>query len=181
MEEMGLELIWRHRLISPCGRRVPWMVWAQVHGHELMKWAQRTVNGQPVHLLHLLYAFMLRIYEEEAWGFGSCYQSSQISELRSKITLRTPILQAALSTYFGLLHCSQHLTPLISFKAFPGDTYGEQPTYQCRRHKSCGFSPWVRKIPWRRARQPTPVFLLENPMDRGAWKSTVHGVAKSRT
>ena len=25
-----------------------------------------------------------------------------------------------------------------------------------RRH---GFSPWVRKIPWRRAWQPTPVFL----------------------
>ena len=21
------------------------------------------------------------------------------------------------------------------------------------------FDPWVRKIPWRRARQPTPVFL----------------------
>ena len=22
-----------------------------------------------------------------------------------------------------------------------------------------GFNPWVKKIPWRRARQPTPVFL----------------------
>ena len=22
-----------------------------------------------------------------------------------------------------------------------------------------GFDPWVRKIPWRRKRQPTPVFL----------------------
>ena len=27
---------------------------------------------------------------------------------------------------------------------------------QCRR---CGFNPWVRRIPWRRKRQPTPVFL----------------------
>ena len=27
---------------------------------------------------------------------------------------------------------------------------------QCRR---CGFNPWVGKIPWRRAWQPTPVFL----------------------
>ena len=25
------------------------------------------------------------------------------------------------------------------------------------------FDPWVGKIPWRRARQPTPVSLLENP------------------
>jgi len=38
----------------------------------------------------------------------------------------------------------------------------------------------VRKIPWRRKWQPTPVFLLGNPMDRGAWWATVHGVAKSR-
>ena len=27
---------------------------------------------------------------------------------------------------------------------------------QCRRHR---FNPWVRKIPWRRKRQPTSVFL----------------------
>ena len=27
------------------------------------------------------------------------------------------------------------------------------------RYKRCKFDPWVRKIPWRRARQPTPVFL----------------------
>ena len=25
--------------------------------------------------------------------------------------------------------------------------------------KKCGFDPWVRKIPWRRTQQPTPVFL----------------------
>ena len=41
--------------------------------------------------------------------------------------------------------------------------------------------PWVRKIPWRRAWQPTPEFLLENPMERGAWQATVHRVAKSWT
>ena len=44
-----------------------------------------------------------------------------------------------------------------------------------------GFGPWVRKIPWRRKRQPTPVFLLGNPMDRCAWWVPVHGVAKSQT
>ena len=29
----------------------------------------------------------------------------------------------------------------------------------CRRHKRYGFNLWVRKIPWKRAWQPTPVFL----------------------
>ena len=36
---------------------------------------------------------------------------------------------------------------------------GKEPTYQCRKH---GLDPWVRKIPWRRARQPTPAFLPGN-------------------
>ena len=31
--------------------------------------------------------------------------------------------------------------------------------FQCRRHR-CRFNPWVRKIPWRKRWQPTPVFLL---------------------
>ena len=35
---------------------------------------------------------------------------------------------------------------------------------------------WVGKISWRRKWQPTPVFCLGNPMDRGAWWATVHGV-----
>ena len=33
------------------------------------------------------------------------------------------------------------------------------------------FDPWVRKIPWRRKWQPTPVFCLENAMDKGAWQA----------
>ena len=33
---------------------------------------------------------------------------------------------------------------------------GKESACQCRRHK---FNPWVRKIPWRRKWQPTPVFL----------------------
>ena len=42
---------------------------------------------------------------------------------------------------------------------FPGGTSGKEPTCQCRRHKRCGFDPWVRKMPWRRAWQSIPVFL----------------------
>ena len=36
------------------------------------------------------------------------------------------------------------------------------------RDMRCGFSPWVGKIPWRRAWQPTPVFLLENAHGQGS-------------
>ena len=36
---------------------------------------------------------------------------------------------------------------------------GKEPPGQGRRHKRHGIHPWVGKIPWRRAWQPTPVFL----------------------
>ena len=57
---------------------------------------------------------------------------------------------------------------------------------QCRR---LGFDPWVRKTPWRREWQFTPVFLPGEshglawriPPPRGAGWATVHSVAKSRT
>ena len=42
---------------------------------------------------------------------------------------------------------------------FPGGATGKDPACQFRRGKRCGFYPWVGKIPWRRAWQPTPVFL----------------------
>ena len=34
-----------------------------------------------------------------------------------------------------------------------------ESTCQCRRRRKCGFHPWVRKIPWNRKWQPSPVFL----------------------
>ena len=49
-------------------------------------------------------------------------------------------------------------------KILPGWLSGKESTCRCRR---CGFNPWVRKIPWRRKWQPTPVFSLGNPMERG--------------
>ena len=42
---------------------------------------------------------------------------------------------------------------------------GKESICQCRR---CKFSPWVRKIPWRRRWQPTPVFL---PGNSHGWRS----------
>ena len=44
---------------------------------------------------------------------------------------------------------------------FPGAASGKEPAFQCRKYKRLGFDPWVGRIPWKRARQPTPVFLPE--------------------
>ena len=70
----------------------------------------------------------------------------------------------------------------MDLSGFPGCTSGKEPSYQCRRHKRHKFNPWVGKIPWRRAWQPTPVFLP----GESAWTEepgglSVHGVTKSQT
>ena len=44
-------------------------------------------------------------------------------------------------------------------RMFLGGSNGKEPACQCWRHKRCAFGPWVKMIPWRRARQPTLVFL----------------------
>ena len=64
-------------------------------------------------------------------------------------------------------------------KGFPGGSDGKRIHLQ---YGKPGFNPWVGKIPWRRAWQPTPVFLLgESPWTEEACGLTVHGVTKSRT
>ena len=40
----------------------------------------------------------------------------------------------------------------------------------------CGCNPWVGKTPQRS--NPLQYSCLGNPMDRGAWQATVHGVTK---
>ena len=67
-----------------------------------------------------------------------------------------------------LFHSGYNYLPLITIDilcilqylwGFPGDTSVKEPAGQCRRHKRLGLNSWVWKIPWRRAGQPTPVFL----------------------
>ena len=50
------------------------------------------------------------------------------------------------------------LEDILLNMGFPGGAYGKEPTCQCRRHERQP-DPWVGKIPWRRAWQPTPLFL----------------------
>ena len=45
------------------------------------------------------------------------------------------------------------------YLGFPGGASGKEPGCQCRSQKRLGFDPWVGKIPWMRAWQPTAVFL----------------------
>ena len=65
------------------------------------------------------------------------------------------------------------------FLGFPRWLSSKESACQYRRRR---FNSWVRKIPWRREWQPTPVFLPgESQRQRSLVDSTVHGVTESDT
>ena len=53
-------------------------------------------------------------------------------------------------------HCSHILLTSILFSGLPWWFSGKESTCQCRRY---GFDSCIRKIPWRRKWQPTPIEL----------------------
>ena len=62
----------------------------------------------------------------------------------------------------------------------PGGSDGKDSACKCRRHNRQGFDPWVGKLPWRRAWQPTPVFLPGESHGQGSLEGyTVHQVAEA--
>ena len=58
-----------------------------------------------------------------------------------------------------------------------GDTSNKET--QCRRHRRCGFDPWVRKTPWRRNWQPTPLSLPGKFRGQRSLAGYVRGVTES--
>ena len=48
------------------------------------------------------------------------------------------------------------------------------------RHKKCRFNSWVRKSPWKRAWQPTPVFLPGEPHGQRSLAGYIHSIGSHR-
>jgi len=67
-------------------------------------------------------------------------------------------------------------------RGFPDGISGKEPICQCGRHKRHVFYPWVRKIPWRKAWQPSPLFLPgESPGQRSLVSYSPWGCKESNT
>ena len=64
---------------------------------------------------------------------------------------------------------------------FPGGASGKESPCQCRRQRDEGSIPGLGRFPGEGNGSPLQYSFLENPMDRGAWWATVHGVDKSWT
>ena len=63
-------------------------------------------------------------------------------------------------------------------KGFPVGSVVKTPPAQAG---DMGLIPGLGRSPGEGNVNPLQYSCLENPMDRGAWRATVHGVAESRT
>ena len=66
---------------------------------------------------------------------------------------------------------------LLLIRGLPRWLSGEESA--CRR--TCRLEPWGGKIPGAGKGSPLQYSCLGNPMDRGAWRASVHGVTNSQT
>ena len=60
---------------------------------------------------------------------------------------------------------------------FPGGSAVKKPTASAG---DVGLIPGLGRSPGEGNGNPLQYLCLKNPMDRGSWKATVHGVAKGR-
>ena len=109
-------------------------------------------------------------HEEEEWDLVQCVG-------HSPLIFHPPQIHVLLcSVPWGPW---KWLHPLLPGRGFPGGTSGKEPICQCRRHKREELDPWMRKIPWRRTWQSTPLFLPGK--SKGGWPATAHEITKSQT
>ena len=64
---------------------------------------------------------------------------------------------------------------------FPGGTGGKESTCNAEDLRDLGSIPGLERSPGGGHGNPLQYSCLENPIDRGAWWATAHGVAQSWT
>ena len=86
-----------------------------------------------------------------------------------------PTSSPHLCCYSKSFHCHESFTFIV-----PGGAVVKNlPANQCRRYERDGFDPWVSgRSPEVGSGNPFWYSCLKNPMNRGAWWATVHGVTK---
>ena len=64
---------------------------------------------------------------------------------------------------------------------FPGGPVGKESAFNAGNARGVGLILGWGKSPGGGHGNPFQYSRLKNPMDRGAWRATVHGVTKSQT
>ena len=83
-----------------------------------------------------------------------------------------------LRVFFIVFSLMNRMAPWLGF---PGGDSGKELACHCRRWKDLDSIPGLGRSPGGGHGNPFQYSCLENPMDRGTWRATVHGVSKSQT
>ena len=132
----------------------------------------RNVYSQPFLIFLLCYLFSF---------FFSCNRSSYSLYTRPLLGIWFFLLHSYFLIFFFIRVYHQNIftknfcvwillcywEDIQGFGGFSGGTSGKETACQCMRYKRPKFYPWVRKIPCRRAWQPTPAFLTGESL--GLW------------
>ena len=105
------------------------------------------------------------------WRYATIKWVSQNSECCNRAGHMDALVSQCAREQCFILHCS--------LLGLPRWLSGKEFACQCRRRRRCG--PWVRKTPWRRKWQWTPVFLPGKSHGLRSLRATVHRVEKSRS
>ena len=114
-----------------------------------VKWGLRTWRGQEVRIKKLASDSRGRSFQAGVRGF----RASLVAQL-----VKSPLAMQQILVWFlnrKILWRSDKL-PTPVFLGFPVGSDGKESTWKAG---DLGFDPWVWNVPWRRAWQPTPVFL----------------------
>ena len=91
-------------------------------------------------------------------------------------------LQSMVSQRVGHdLVTKQHLQRKTSIQAFQVVLVVKNLPANSKRQKRLGFNSGSGRCPGGEPGNPLQYSCLENPMNRGTWQATVHGVTKSQT
>ena len=116
---------------------------------------------------------------------SSCFQASALLCLLWRIPFftisgcRNPSHLSKFS--FNAASWGQLLSGPSKVEGFPGGAGGKEPAANEGDKSDMGSIPGWGRSPGGGHGNPLQHSCLENPMERGAWRATVHGVAKSQT
>ena len=70
---------------------------------------------------------------------------------------------------------------MLSKWGFSGGTGDKEPAHQCRRHKRCGFNPWLGRSLGGDHGNPLQYSCLENPIQTSLAGYSPYGPKESET
>ena len=97
---------------------------------------------------------------------------------RATCGLVAPTLDRVALSWFSEIRLEKEYLCLIHGWGFPGGSADKELDHNAG---DVGSIPGLKRSPGGGDGNPFQYFCLENPMDRGAWHTTVHGVTKSQT